>query len=341
MFPNVRISFRARASRIRGFYLAVIALLCVAAWPLSSGAETFPSKTIRLIVPQAAGGSPDVLGRIIAQRLTEVLGAAVVVENRPGAAGIPAAQFVARSEPDGYTLLLADLQQLAINPSLQSSLPYDPVKDFTPITLLCGIPVFLVVQPDLNVNNLREFIALVKAQPGKLNYGTPGVASIHHITMEMFKSALGLDIVHIPYRGTAASVTAMLTRDISMIISGYGNVESALDAGKVKLIAVSSTKPASRVPNIEPMNVAIPGFAYMSKMGVVAPAGTPPEIVNRLASEIRNIMISAQSDPKLGKMLISNGLEVIASTPAEYAADIRDDIAKFRNALKVSGITAQ
>jgi tripartite-type tricarboxylate transporter receptor subunit TctC len=220
-------------NRITWLVAFAIVIVCTQAF-----AQGYPNKPVRLIVPYSPGGSPDVFARVIGQRLTQSLGQSFIVENRPGAGGISACEMVAKAEPDGYTLLVPDIAQLAINPYLFNKLPYDSVKSFAPISLIGTIPLFLVVQPSMNVNTVPELIVLVKSKPGQLNYGTGGIGSLAHILMESFKHPLGLDIVHVPYKGSGQSVPAFLGGHFDMLMTAFAAVGQHVMDGKAKALAV-------------------------------------------------------------------------------------------------------
>lgn len=314
-------------------------ILSVSAYPAS--ADTYPTQTIRLIVPYTAGGTQDLLARTISQRLTEILGQSMIVENRPGGGGVLAAQQAARSKPDGYTLLLSDIRQLAINPYLYAKLPYDPVRDFAPVTLIGGIPLFIMVNPSLNVTNLEQLAKLAQANPGELTYATPGVGTIHHIAMETVKSAFRMDITHIPYPGGSQAMADVIAGRVSMTLFSYNILMQALEAGKGRVIATTSLKPSPQLPEVPPVSSLMPGYDFSSKIGVVAPAGTPHTIIAKLSDAIREALKRAEADPKLSVTFRNLGIVLTGSTPEEYAKDIREDLVRFEKAVKISGAKVQ
>ena len=317
-------------------FLRVAMALFAAALCAAAAAQTYPNKTVRLVVPYAPGGSPDVFARAIAARLTEQMGQPFVVENRGGAGGIAACEMVAKSEPDGYTLLVPDIAQLAINPALFPKLAYDPVKDFAPISLIGSIPLFLVVHPSLKIDSVPELIKVAKARPGELTYGTGGVGSLAHILMESFKQPLGLDIVHLPFKGSGASTPAFLGGQLSTLMTAYAAIGQHVKAGNAKLLAVSSATRSPLAPDIPPIADYIPGYNFTAEIGLLAPAGTPPAIIERLSAEVAK----AVRHPDVVTRFSGIGAVPMSSTPEEYAANIRGHLPRYAKAVKDSGAKA-
>lgn len=315
---------------LRVAMLAVVALLYCG----GVAAQDYPNRPVKLIVPYAAGGAPDVLARLLGQRLGESMGQQFVIENRPGAGGIAASEAVARAPADGYTLLVPDIPQLAINPFLFTKLPYDPVKDFSPISIIAMTPMFIVVQPSLNVDSLPALIALAKAKPGQLSYGSAGIGSLHHIVMESLKVATGTDILHVPYKGTGQSVPAFIAGDVAVLVSTLAAVEPFVRAGKAKLLAGTPAKRTSRTPDVPAIAEFIAGFNFAGEIGVVAPAGTPAAIVAKLAAEIQK----ATRHPDVVKRLGDLGAIPVGSTPEAYAESLRGSLEVFAKAVRVSGL---
>ncbi|MGE4336512.1 MAG: Bug family tripartite tricarboxylate transporter substrate binding protein [Pigmentiphaga sp.] len=247
-------------------------------------AEQFPSKPIRLIVPYAVGGATDLIGRTIAHILTEDWGESVVVENRPGGAGITSANAVANASPDGYTLLLSDIQQLAINPFLFDSLSYDPEVDFTPVSLFSTMPLFMMVNADLPIHTLKDLVEYCKKNPGKIVYSTPGLGTIHHIAMETFKSRAGADMLHVPYRGTAQALSAFISGDVQVVPSTFQSFIPFIESGKGRLIAVTSLERDRLAPDVAPVADLLPNYAFTSDVGLVAPKGTSKAVTEKIAT---------------------------------------------------------
>ena len=302
-----------------------------------AAAQDWPSKPIRLIVPYAAGGLPDTMTRIIAPRLAEALGQQVLVENRPGAGGIAGSEAVAKAAPDGYTLLVADVGQLAINPHLYAKLPYDPLRDFTAVSLVGTSVLFLVAHASVPAANFAELVALVRARPGQLNYGSSGNGSIHHLATEALKAALGLDIAHVPYKGTGQAVPALLGGQVSLLFSALPSIESHVKAGKLKLLAASTAARSLEAPDVPSIaELGVPGYDFMPEIGVVAPAAMPAAIVQKLSAAIAR----AARHPDTVQRFAQMGIVPVGSTPEAYAAVNRASYEKYAKAVKVSGAKA-
>jgi tripartite-type tricarboxylate transporter receptor subunit TctC len=319
-------------NRITWLVAFAIVIFCTQAF-----AQGYPNKPVRLIVPYSPGGSPDVFARVIGQRLTQSLGQSFIVENRPGAGGISACEMVAKAEPDGYTLLVPDIAQLAINPYLFNKLPYDSVKSFAPISLIGTIPLFLVVQPSMNVNTVPELIVLVKSKPGQLNYGTGGIGSLAHILMESFKHPLGLDIVHVPYKGSGQSVPAFLGGHLDMLMTALAAVGQHVKDGKAKALAVSSLNRSPLMPNVPPISDFIPGYDFTAEIGLLAPAGTPPAIINKLSAGVAE----AVKHPDTIQRFNTICGEPTSNSPEAYAENIKRHLQRFAKAVKDSGAKAE
>ncbi|MGH8700889.1 MAG: Bug family tripartite tricarboxylate transporter substrate binding protein, partial [Burkholderiales bacterium] len=260
------------------------AVLCAGA----AGAQEFPVRPIRMVVPYAAGGLPDTMTRLAAVKITEILGQQVVVDNRPGAGGIGACELVAKSTPDGYTLLIADVAQTAINPALYSKLPYDTLLDFAPVSLMGTSAQFLTANAAVPANSLAELIKLVRSKPGQLSYGSGGIGSVHHLSMEALKTPLGLNIVHVPYKGNGVAIPAMIGGEVALVFSALPAIEGHLKSGRVKLLAVNTQKRSPQAPNVPTVGevTGIKDYDYPPAIGVLAPAKTPKAVINRLAAAI-------------------------------------------------------
>lgn len=317
--------------------MAWLVALAVVIFCTQAFAQGYPNRPVRLIVPYSPGGSPDVFARVIGQRLTEALGQPFIVENRPGAGGISACEMVAKAEPDGYTLLVPDIAQLAINPYLFDKLPYDSVRNFAPISLIGRIPLFLVVQPSMNVNTVPELIALVKSKPGQLNYGTGGIGSLAHILMESFKRPLGLDIVHVPYKGSGQSVPAFLGGHLDMLMTALAAVGQHVKVGNAKALGVSSLNRSPLMPDVPPISEFIPGYDFTAEIGLLAPAGTPPAIINKLSAEVAK----AVKHPDTVQRFNTICGEPMSNSPEAYAENIKRHLQRFAKAVKDSGAKAE
>jgi len=308
--------------------LALFAIACVA------HAQGYPNRPIKIVVPYAAGGLPDTMTRAVTPKLGEALGQAVVVENMGGAGGISGVTEVARSQPDGYTLLVADVGQIAINPHLFTRLPYQPLKDLTAVSLIGTSPLYLVANPSVPVNSIQELVAYAKANPGKLNYGSSGIGSIHHLATEALKSGFGIDLVHVPYKGTGQSVPALLGGQVALLYSALPSIAGHIKDGKVKILAISSAKRSAQTPEVPTVaESGIPGYDFVAEIGMLAPAGTSREIVQRLATEMAKVV----KQPEVVQRFTQLGIDAVGSTPQAYAALNKSDYEKFAKLVKASG----
>jgi tripartite-type tricarboxylate transporter receptor subunit TctC len=299
----------------------------------------YPSRTIKMIVPYPAGGTTDFLGRLVADQLKSGLGATVIVENKPGAGTTLGAEQVARSEPDGYTLLMATSTTLAINKTLYKKLPYDPVKDFTPIALLAGVPFALIVNPMLPAKTLAEFIAYAKSKPGELAYGSAGNGSPQHLGAQMLKTAAGLDIRHVPYRGSVPAMLDVIAGHIPFMIVDLQPALQQIREGKVRVLGVTTPKRVAAAPDIPTLAEAgLPGFELVAWQGVVAPAGVPRTIIDQLAAQIATLV----ADPATRDKLRTLALEPLTgSTPDSFAAYVKAEVDRWALIVKNSGAEAE
>src|SRR3954469_12471635 len=301
--------------------------------------QAYPSRTIKMIVPYPAGGTTDLLGRLVADQLKSGLGAVVVVENKPGAGTTLGAEQVARSEPDGYTLLMAASTPLATNKTLYKKLPYDPVKDFTPIALLAGVPFALIVNPMLPAKTLAEFIAYAKSKPGELAYGSAGNGSPQHLGAEMLRSAAGIDIRHVPYRGSVPAMLDVIAGHIPFMIVDLQPALQQIREGKVRVLGVTTPKRVAAAPDIPTLAEAgLPGFELVAWQGVVAPAGTPRPIIDQLAAQIAKLV----ADPATRGRLTALSLEPLTgSTPDSFASYVKTEVDRWAVVVKASGAEAE
>jgi tripartite-type tricarboxylate transporter receptor subunit TctC len=296
--------------------------------------DAYPSKPVRWVVPYSAGGLPDTMARVVGQKLAEGLGQQVTIENRGGAGGIPGTEVVARAAPDGYAFLVADVGQVAINPHLYAKLPYDPARDLAPVTLLGVANLFLVANQAVPVKDFGERVALARDKPGILNYGSSGVGSIHHLSMESLKAALGLSIVHIPYKGTGQSIPALVSGDVALAYAAMPSIAAHVKSGRVKVLAVSTAKRSPTAPDVPTVaELGVPGYDFAPEIGLLAPAGTPPAIVARMSQEVARALKS----PEVAQRFAQLDIVPVGNTPAEYAAQIRAANEKYAQAVKVSG----
>ncbi|OGA24912.1 MAG: hypothetical protein A3I02_12455 [Betaproteobacteria bacterium RIFCSPLOWO2_02_FULL_67_26] len=324
----------ARRTRLALLGLAIAASL---ACTTGAAAQGYPSRPIRLIVPQPPGGSTDLIARLLSQRIGEVLGQTIVVDNRPGAGSIIGTELVARADPDGYTLLTV-AASYTINPALHNKLPFDPVRDFTPISQIVTLPHILIVHPSVPVKSVQELIALAKAKPGEINVAASGVATSTHMAAELFMFTTGTRMVPVQYKGGGPSITAMIAGQCHLNFAAISTALPHVRAGRVRALAVSSAKRSAGAPEYPTVAEAgVPGYDHSSWVGLLAPAGTPRPIVNRLGAEA----IKVARDDQVKSMLLQRGMEVVGSTSAEYAGLIKTEVAKWRKVVKAAGIKAR
>ena len=312
---------------------AAIAVCATSVAATQCAAQGFPSKPIRFVVPYGAGGSPDVIARVIGQKLGENVGQQVVVDNRPGAGGIIAAEIAAKAPADGYTLFIADTGHVAINPSLYPKLPYDPLKDFTPVTLAVSTPLFMAANAGLPIESVRQLIDYAKAHPG-VTYGSSGNGSSHHLGMALFTSLTGVRMTHVPYKGVAQSVPALITGDVAVIFAALPSLAPHVKAGKVRLIAVGTAKRTPIMQDVPTVaESGVPGFEIDADIGFLAPAGTPREVVEKLSAEIARVL----GTPEIVQRFAVLGIEAMGTTPEQYADAIRTKIQKYSKLVKDAG----
>src|SRR5438105_8795696 len=311
-----------------------VLLLALAAPIAAAQAQPWPSKPVKWVVPFAPGGTTDILARTIGEKLTIALGQPIIVENKPGAGGVVGADFTAKAPADGYTIMGGTISTHAINASLYQTLPYDPVKDFVPITLIARVPNMLVVNPDIPAKNVGELIALMKANPGTYSFASSGNGTSQHLSGELFKTMAGVDMQHIPYKGSPPALQDVVAGQVSMT---FDNITTALPlakGGKLRALAVTTSHRASVAPDVPTLaESGLPGFEIGSWQGVFAPAGTPPEIVKRLNTEIVKILNTAEVREKLTTL----GAEPVGNSPEEFAALVKTEVDKWAEVVKQSG----
>ncbi len=314
------------------FACALAALAGTAPGP--GHAQGYPSRPIRLVVPFPPGGSLDVVARAIGQRLTAAWGQPVVIDNRPGAGGNIGADLVAKSAPDGYTILEGALSTHAVNVSLYSKLPYDPIRDFAPITLVATTPNVLVVNSAFPVNSVPELIAYAKAHPGALSFGSGSNGSAGHLAGELFKAEAGVDMVHVPYKGAAPALQALLAGDTQLMFDNLANSMPQLKAGKLKALAVTTAKRSALAPDLPTLaESGLPGFDIYTWWGFMAPAGTAPEVIAKWNAEVTRIL----GTPEMKAFFAQQGAEPAPTSPDQFAALIRSEIPKYARIIKASG----
>jgi tripartite-type tricarboxylate transporter receptor subunit TctC len=297
-------------------------------------AQQYPAKPIRMIVPFTPGGSTDVIARVIAQKIGESLGVQVVIDNRAGAGGNIGVEMAAKAPPDGYTLVMGHIGTMAVNPTLYKKLPYDPLRDFAPVALVALVPNLMAVHPALPVRNVKELIALARANPGRLNYGSSGAGGTPYLACEYFKLAAKLNITHVPYKGAAPMAADLAGGQVEMTITGIPSLLPFVKANRVRVLAVTTAQRIAFMPDVPTVaEAALPGFEAVSWYGVLAPAATPKEIVARLNSEI----VKAAANPDTAERLSAEGANPSAGTPEQFGAFIKSEIARWGKVIKATG----
>jgi tripartite-type tricarboxylate transporter receptor subunit TctC len=326
-----------RATRSGSRLAPALAWLLLASLPLApvlAWGQSYPAKPIRLVVPFPPGGSLDVVARAIGQKLTEAWGQPVIIDNRPGAGGNIGADLVAKSAPDGYTILEGALSTHAVNVSLYSKMPYDPVKDFAPITLVATTPNVLVLNPAFPANSVPELIAYARAHPGALSFGSGSNGSAGHLAGELFKTEAGVDMVHVPYKGAAPALQALLAGDTQLMFDNLANSMPQMKAGKLKALAVTTAKRSALAPELPTLaETGLPGFDIYTWWGFMAPAGTPKAIIAKWNVEVTRIL----GTPEMKAFFAQQGAEPAPTTPEQFAALIKSEIPKYARIVKASG----
>lgn len=298
-------------------------------------ASKYPTRPIRMVVPFPPGGATDILARVVGKRLTEIWGQSVIVDNRPGAGGTLGANLVAKGNADGYSLLMGTNATHAIAPSLYTSLPYDALKDFAPITLVAIVPQVVVVHPSLAAKNIKELVALAKEKPGTLNFSSAGQGTPGHLGMELFKMMTGTNMVHVPYQGGAPGLAAVAGGQVQFMADNMNSALPFIQAGRVRAIAVTSLKRSGALPELPTIaEQGVAGFDSGSWFGMFAPTGTPPAIIAKLHAET----VKALQLPDVRQTLAQQGAEIGANTPAQFADLIRHDIARWAKVVKAAGV---
>lgn len=325
--------------RTRLFLVAVAAAAFAVPALAQAPVRTFPTKPVRVFVGYAPGGLPDTVARLIAQRLGDKWGQQVIVDNRPSANGILAAELLAKSTPDGYTLLVTDSSTTAVNPVLFPKLPYDAERDFAAVSLTARAPLFLAAHPSVAANSLAEFIALAKSKPGQMNYGSSGIGSTHHLTMSALAAAVGIDVVHVPFKGTGQSVPALVGGQVGVVFSAFPSLSGFVKNNQVKLLAVNSAKRSALAPNVPSIAEVIgnPAFDFAPPIGFLAPAKTPEALIASISKDIAEVT----QMPEVIKQMNGIGIEPVGGSPQEYAAQLKADAERYARAIKQAGLKAE
>lgn len=300
-------------------------------------AQSYPTKPIRMVVSWSPGGAPDILGRVLGQKLYEQMGQPVIVDNRPGATGNIGAAIVANAPPDGYTIFNATLS-LAISPGFYRKLPFDPVASFAPVTMLASLPLTLVIIPNLQVKSVPELIALAKSKPGSLNYASPGYASPQHVSAELLQNLVEVKLVHVPYKGGGEMLTALLSGEVQLSFFAIPSVLPHVKAGRLRMIAIAASKRSPAVPDVPTFAEAgLPGVEADNWNGILVPAGTPDNVINKLHAEI----VKTSRVPEVAERFAQQGAELNISSPAEFAAVIKAEVMKWAKVVRAAGIKPQ
>ncbi len=300
-------------------------------------AQAYPSQQIKFVVPYSPGGLPDTVARVVARKLGERIGQSVVVDNRPGANGVVAAQALLSSTPDGHTLLVTDDSMMTINPLIYKNIAYDPKRDFLPVSLIATAPLFLAVHPSVAANTFQELVALIKSKPGEFAYGSSGIGSTHHLCAEAMKAALGLDIRHIPYKGTGQSVPAVVGNQVAMVFSAFPSLTGFVKGGQVKLLVVNTAKRSVFAPNVTALGELIPGFDFAPNIGIFAPARTPQSVITRISEEVAKLV----KEPDAIQTFNTAGIEPIGGGPADYARVLEREAERDARAIRTAGVKAE
>ena len=312
------------------FTVALGCLLLAAA----AQAQTYPNRAVRLVVPFAAGGSTDIIARTVGQKLNELWGQPVVVDNRPGGNTVIGTEAVARAAPDGYSLLVTPAP-FTIVPSLTAKLPYDPARDFEPITLINTTPLVVVVHPGVPAKSIKELIALAKAKPGSLNFGSSGSGGSNHLAGELFNAMAGVKMVHIPYKGNAPALTDLVGGHVDVLFNGLTSAMPLIKSGKLRALAVTSISRAGSLPDMPTLDeLGLKGFQAVAWNGLTAPARTPKDIISKINADVLKVVRS----PELVERLKAEGSDPVGNSPEQYAAFLREEIAKWNKVIKLAGV---
>lgn len=320
---------------VRTVATAVATALCVAA--VKSHAQTYPTKTVRIIVPYAPGGPTDIVARLLGQRMSETWGQPVVSENRAGANGNIAAEFVAKAAPDGYTLFIGNTSVLTINPHAYKKIAYDPIRDFAPISLVVAAPLVLVVHPSLPAKDVKGLVALARSKPGELAYASSGRGGISHMAAELFRMSTGTSLIHVPYKGAGLAANDVYAGQVAMSFTSTVSTMHHVNAGRLRALGVTSSKRQKSLPQVPSIAEYVAGYEVDPWYGVLAPAGTPEAIVKRVHAEIVRIA----KLPDVGPRLTADGGDVVANSPGEFAAIIKAELEKWGAVARKAGIDMQ
>jgi tripartite-type tricarboxylate transporter receptor subunit TctC len=321
---------------VKAFRLSLVAL-CIALCPALSLAQNFPNRTIRMIVPFPAGGPNDIIARVVAQRMSQILNQTVIIDNRTGQGGVLGTDLVAKAAPDGYTIAMTSLGALAISPSMEK-VAYDASKDLAPVTLVAQVPEMLVVATNVPANNMRELVALAKSQPGKMNFGSSGPGSLPHLAGELFKLTGKIDLVHVPYRGAAPAVNDLLAQQVQMAFFDLPVLLPQVKAGKIRPIAIGAPQRAASVPDVPTTTeVGMPDLQTENWYGLVAPGKTPPEVI----AVLNKAAVDAIKDPQVAEKLASQGAILVGDSPEHFRDYIATETKRWAKVIKDAGVQTE
>jgi tripartite-type tricarboxylate transporter receptor subunit TctC len=318
---------------VRVLQTALIALSMAAGAGVAIAADPYPSKPVMMIVPQAPGGTNDIVARLIAADLSQRLGQSFIVDNRPGAGGNIGTQYAARAKPDGYTILMTISSTQAINPALYKQIPFDPIKDFEPIGLVASVPNVLVANPAFPQKTLPELIAAAKAKPNEYRFASAGNGTLNHLLGEMLNSMAGIQLEHVPYKGVAPALNDVLGNQVPMAFASLPSALQHIKAGKLRALGVSSAKRSLVAPDIPAIGETVPGYSGDLWVGLFAVKDTPPEVIQKLSQAVQQSL----ADKTVREKLAAQGAEVLSATPSQFAAILKDDIVKWEKIVKASG----
>jgi tripartite-type tricarboxylate transporter receptor subunit TctC len=335
------VDVKAAAYHVRLHMNILVGVISLAATLVSLSnalaAESYPARPVRMIIPAGAGGVTDILGRVVASKLTDSLGQQVIVDNRPGASGIVGSQIVAKSAPDGYTLLMV-FPSHPVNPSLYPDIPYDTAKAFAPITMVSAVAPVLIVNGQFPARSMKDLIAMAKAKPGQLNHGSVGSGSMGSLAAELLRTLAGFQFTQVNYKGSPQALTALMSGEIDFyLIGSAGTVVPQVKAGRIRALGVGAKQRIAVLPDVPAIGETVPGYEARGWNGILAPAGTPKSIIDRLHQEIVKVVRS----PEFAQVLTGEGATAVGNTPAEFDAIIRADLAKWAKIIKENGIRAQ
>jgi len=315
--------------------LRAILIVCAAPFAAAAFAQAYPGKPVRIIVPYSAGGGTDIVARAVGQKLSEAWGQSVIVDNRAGASGMIGAEAVAKAPADGYTLLMATPPEVAVNQHLYGKIGYRPERDFAPITLVAVTPLVIAVHPGVPARNIQELVALARAKPGTLAYATPGTGSTQHLTGEMLMAAAGIQLVHVPYKGAGQSIPDVMGGQVPVGIYGLLTISQQAKAGRLRVLAVTALKRSSTAPDLPTLaESGFPGFDTSLWFGLLAPAGTSQDVIGRVHAET----LRALKLPDVVERIASQGADIVGNSPAEFAAFIAAESAKYAGIIRQAGV---